>query len=151
MGNGLRSWKAWFGAPQLRDNRKAVRWASPHLAVYYWTGSTPAAHPVGDISTSGVFLFTEERWPTGSVVLLALQRKDLSETNPGCWIAVQSQVVRWGSDGVGLAFVPPGCRICQGWATDAENAANEKNLRIFLSRLFLDDMGQLLAQSEAAP
>jgi hypothetical protein len=146
METGINSLKAWFDKPLARERRRAERWASPELAVYYWTGATPREHPVGDISSSGVYVVTEERWSPGAMVLLTLQRGDLSQTDPDRWIAVQSKVTRWGSDGVGLTFVLPGTRNHRGWASDMENATDRKKLDKFLSKLYQHDKAQLLAK-----
>ncbi len=65
------------------------------------------AHGIRDISSSGLYVVTEERWYPGTLVLMTLQRNDLGEEIAERSIAVQSRAVRWGPDGVGLQFVLP--------------------------------------------
>jgi len=64
-------------------------------------------HGIRDISATGLFLITEERWYPGTVVMMTLQKKGEAIDSPDRSIAVQSQAVRWGEDGVGLQFVLP--------------------------------------------
>src|SRR5208283_4114474 len=98
----LLSWiQNWLSS----DRRRAPRQPMPGLVAYYWTGSTPRAYQIADISISGFYVLTEERWFPGTMVLMTLQRTDSAGKNLDDSIAVQSRVVRWGSDGLGLAFV----------------------------------------------
>jgi len=62
-------------------------------------------HGIRDISSTGLFLVTEERWYPGTVVMMTLQKKGEAINSPDRSIAVQSRAVRWGEDGVGLEFV----------------------------------------------
>jgi hypothetical protein len=78
---------------------------SPWLVAYEWSGSVPKKHDIRDISTTGVYLLTEERWQPGDLISIGLQRKDRPDQNPERGIAVQVKAVRWGQDGVGLSFV----------------------------------------------
>ena len=50
------------------DPRKAPRVKEPGLAAYYWNGAAPVAHGVRDISSSGLYVVTEERWYPGTLV-----------------------------------------------------------------------------------
>jgi uncharacterized membrane protein (UPF0127 family) len=99
-----RSWLQRWWSP---DPRKAPRVQTPGLAAYYWNGSAPVAHGIRDISTTGLYVVTEERWYPGTLVLMTLQRSDTDEDVAERTIAVQSRAVRWGPDGVGLQFVLP--------------------------------------------
>jgi uncharacterized protein len=99
-----RNWLQRWWSP---DPRKAPRTVVPGLAAYYWSGARPAAHGVRDISSSGLYVVTEERWYPGTLVLMTLQRNDVGEEMQERSISVQSRAVRWGPDGVGLQFVLP--------------------------------------------
>ena len=99
-----RNWLERWWSP---DPRKAPRTPAPGLAAYYWNGSAPAAHGIRDISSSGLYVVTEERWYPGTLVLMTLQRTDCGEEVAERTIAVQSRAVRWGPDGVGLQFILP--------------------------------------------
>jgi hypothetical protein len=72
----LRSWFERWWSP---DPRKAPRVKEPGLAAYYWNGAAPVAHGVRDISSSGLYVVTEERWYPGTLVLMTLQRTDHGE------------------------------------------------------------------------
>lgn len=99
-----KSWLERFWSP---DPRRAPRDTSPRLAAYYWTGAAPAAHNIRDISTTGMYVVTEERWYPGTLVLMTLQRTEDGEEVSERSISVLSRAVRWGEDGVGLQFILP--------------------------------------------
>jgi hypothetical protein len=62
---------------------------------------------VKDISATGVYLLTSERWNPGEVVSLTLQRQGPPEKSPDRRITLKTMAVRWGEDGVALSFVLP--------------------------------------------
>jgi len=98
-----RKWSAPSSAPDRRIARRK-RW--PRLVAYDSTGGTLEVHGVKDMSATGLYLITEERWPLGTQVTMTLQRTDGLDADPrNNAIAVQLRVMRWGSDGVGLSFV----------------------------------------------
>jgi hypothetical protein len=117
------------------DRRRAPRQPLPGLVAYYWTGSTPRAYQIADISSSGFYVLTEERWFPGTMVLMTLQRTDSAGKNLDDSIAVQSRVVRWGSDGLGLAFVLSKAVDPNSGESMRENGADKKMLERFLERL----------------
>ncbi|HZB88514.1 MAG TPA: PilZ domain-containing protein [Terracidiphilus sp.] len=126
--SSLRTWlKNWLSS----DRRRARRQPLPGLVAYYWTGSAPRAYQITDISTSGFYLLTEERWFPGTMVLMTLQRTDSDGQNLDDSIAVQSRVVRWGSDGLGLAFVLSTVHA----EMMRERGSDKKTLDRFLARL----------------
>jgi hypothetical protein len=128
----LLSWiQNWLSS----DRRRATRHPLPGLVAYYWTGSTPRAYQIADISSSGFYVLTEERWFPGTVVLMTLQRTDNAGKNLDDSIAVQSRVVRWGSDGLGLAFVLSKALDPNSGESIRENGADKKMLERFLERL----------------
>lgn len=89
------------------ERRRANRQSSPSLAAFFWTGGAPVEHGVRDISSTGLYLVTEERWYPGTLVMITLQKRNEAIDSPDRSIAVQSKAVRWGEDGVGLQFVLP--------------------------------------------
>ncbi len=64
-------------------------------------------HLIRDISATGLYLVTRERWPVGSEVKMSLQRTGSSAQAPPTPVTLQMRVTRWGSDGVGLEFAGP--------------------------------------------
>ncbi|MGO9338083.1 MAG: PilZ domain-containing protein [Terracidiphilus sp.] len=122
-----RGWLERWWSP---DPRKAPRDPAPGLAAYYWTGGPPQAHQVKDISSTGLYVITEERWYPGTLVLMTLQNSEAGEEVKERTICVHSRAVRWGKDGVGLQFV------LQDESGDGSMAAaDRKALDRFLTRL----------------
>jgi len=97
--------RTWLNRWWSPDPRRAPRVQGPGLAAYYWSGGPPQRHAVRDISTTGLYLVTEERWYPGTLILMTLQSQEGGEQNSEQAIAVHSRAVRWGEDGVGLQFV----------------------------------------------
>jgi hypothetical protein len=115
-----------------RERRRANRKSSPQLAAFFWTGAAPVEHSIRDISSTGLFLVTEERWYPGTVVMMTLQKRNEPIDSPDRSIAVQSRAVRWGEDGVGLQFVlPEGPDRKQG-KNLLEDGADRRSLEKFL-------------------
>jgi hypothetical protein len=125
----------WLDRWWSPDPRKAPRVPSPGLAAYYWTGAAPEARSIRDISSTGLYLVTEERWYPGTLILMTLQKTEAGEERTERSIAVHSRAVRWGDDGVGLQFVlknaPPPDRS-KGPLVDA---LSKKELDKFLHQL----------------
>jgi hypothetical protein len=86
------------------DRRKGERQVIPGLVAYFWTGASPKPSQVGNISTEGFYLLTEERWLPGTRILVSLQIVDSASHNVEAMISVPSKVVWIGSDGIGFAF-----------------------------------------------
>jgi hypothetical protein len=137
-----RSWLERWWSPDPRkapEQRKSPRDASSGLAAYYWTGAAPSAHNVKDISSSGLYVITEERWYPGTLVLMTLQRASDSEANIERSISVHSRAVRWGNDGVGLQFVPKDDPIARKGLNELVNGISKKDLDQFLEQLRNDN------------
>ena len=103
----MKSVTSWFKGLSSADRRKAQRLKSPLLVAYYWDGSVPTAHPIQNISSTGFYLLTTERWHQGTVITMTLQRTDIANANatPEGYITVLSKVIRIGEDGVGFEFI----------------------------------------------
>ena len=99
----------WFARSPSKDRRSTERYITPHLAAYYWTGAQASPHRVRDISSTGTYLVTEDRWHPGTLLIITLQKPvTAADTRSSQSIRVQSKVIRSGTDGVGFAFVFPG-------------------------------------------
>jgi Uncharacterized ACR, COG1430 len=127
-----RSWLERWWSP---DPRKAPRDVSPGLAAYYWNGATPKAHGIRDISSSGLYVVTEERWYPGTLILMTLTRTDCGDEVEERSISVQSRAVRWGNDGVGLKFVLPDAEDIKRGHNLLTDGADKKTLDKFLHNL----------------
>jgi hypothetical protein len=106
----MKSVTNWFSFKRLSftEHRKAQRMKGPLLVAYYWNGATPASHEIQNISSTGFYLVTKERWLPGTMVTMTLQRTDTAHGRPGAepHIPVLSKVVRLDEHGVGFTFVP---------------------------------------------
>jgi len=100
-------WKRFMGwlISDPSDRRTASRRPLPSLVAYHWTGGSPQAYQIGNISETGFFLITEERPFPGTIILMTLQRTGSSGDDPSDSIAVHARVIRWGPDGVGLELL----------------------------------------------
>ena len=99
---------SWLARILFHEHRKTERQRAPQLAAYYWNGANAVPHSVRDISSSGAYILTEERWHVGTILMVTLQSTDeYIDVRPPLSISVQSKVVRSGIDGVGLTFLFP--------------------------------------------
>jgi hypothetical protein len=98
-----KSWLQRLLLSEPSDPRKAERVALPWLVAYFFTGARPVAHDIRDISVTGVFVFTEDRWYPGTVVRITLTDK----RNPTAArsLTINAEVIRAADDGVGFQFV----------------------------------------------
>ena len=119
------------------DRRKARRFPLPGLVAYYWTGGKPKRCSIGDISATGLYLFTNERWLPGSMIPMTLQRVGNAGQAPEDWVAVLTQVVRSDTDGRGLAFVFSRFVNVYSGEIPSESVADKKVLERFLKQLKL--------------
>jgi hypothetical protein len=104
----LRLLRWLFQVPASTDRRRGERLPAPDLIAYYWNGGTPKAHQLGNVSQSGLYLLTEERWLPGTFLVMTLQKKRGGEIKSEEISRVESRVVRWGEDGIGFEFVQSG-------------------------------------------
>src|SRR5262245_26144268 len=96
---------AWLnGGPN--HTKRAVRYLSPSIAAYWWDGGTPTPRQLRDISATGAFLYTSERWYPGTILTVTLQkeRQDGKECAASS-ISLPCKVVRHHADGVGVHFM----------------------------------------------
>lgn len=98
-----KSWLERFLSSEPADKRGALREAIPGLNAFFFTGGVPVPHGIRDISETGLYVFTQERWYPGTVIRITLtdQRRPAAERS----FTVNGMVMRWGNDGVGLHFV----------------------------------------------
>ncbi len=99
---GTRSWLTTLLRGDPVDPR-ASREALPGLIAYYFTGGNPVAQEVRDISATGIYIITNERWYPGTVVRVTLTDRDHPTADRT--LTVNAKAIRWGKDGVGLELV----------------------------------------------
>jgi len=127
--------KNWLQRWWSPDPRKAPREPSPGLAAYYWTGGAPQAHNIKDISSSGLYVVTEERWYPGTLILMTLQKTANGEESAERAISVHTRAVRWGKDGVGLQFILPDDKAATNEPSRLADGVDRKELERFLRQL----------------
>ena len=127
--------KSWLQRWWSPDPRKAPRESAHGLAAYYWNGGPPRPYEIKDISATGLFVVTEERWYPGTLVLMKLRRTDGGEESREYSISAQTRAVRWGKDGVGLQFVLTEEAATTGGNGVRYDGANRKELERFLRQL----------------
>jgi hypothetical protein len=133
-----KSWLKRWWSPDPRsapDLRNSPRESPQGLAAYYWTGAAPSAHNIKDISSSGLYVMTEERWYPGTLILMTLKATGDGEDGFEHAIAVHSRAVRWGNDGVGLQFIPQDGPAARNGLNPLVNGVNKRELEQFLERL----------------
>jgi Flp pilus assembly protein TadG len=101
--------RGWL-VQEKEDPRRAPRSMDPEILVYYWDGSAPEGRRIHDISQSGAYICTPERWYPGTIIRLILQRgrtlmREHGAIAPTASVCIPARVVRHGSDGVAVEFI----------------------------------------------
>jgi hypothetical protein len=98
------------------------------------------AHEIQNISSTGFYLLTDERWHLGTIVRMTLQRTDIpnGNTDTDHYISVLSKVIRLGEDGVGFAFVPLETKSSNYVKAPKSEPVGRKALGKFLEQLSLE-------------
>jgi hypothetical protein len=87
------------------DKRVANRHKLPPVIAYLGQLRGSKEYKIGDISVTGFYMITEERWIPGSAFPVTLERTDINADRQS--LTVYSTVVRTGDDGVAFMFLPP--------------------------------------------
>jgi hypothetical protein len=86
------------------DRRRAYRRYVPGMVAHYYTGGAPKPHEVADISMTGFYVLTQDRWMPDTMIQMTLQ-KPCAKGERKQSISVLSKIVRRGTDGVAAEFV----------------------------------------------
>jgi hypothetical protein len=100
-----KNWLQRLLDPDPPEPRKAARATLPYLEAYFWDGGAPMPHKVRDISATGLYVVTEERWYPGTLIQMTLKKTSDSDGKVEATISLMARSNRWGNDGVGLGFV----------------------------------------------
>lgn len=119
------SLKSWIAQAALGNRRIAARQPGLGFAARHWAGETVAVDSIRDISATGVYLVTGERWNPGTPVTLTLHRGGVTGETADEQVTLQARVARTGEDGVGLAFEIPGGLDPQMWVSLVDTAPRE--------------------------
>ncbi len=128
-----RSWLERFLSPDPPDLRKSPRESLPGLAAHFWTGGAPEEHCIRDISPTGLYVVTDERWYPGTVVRMTLT--DSTEPSVERSITVNATAVRWGNDGVGLHLVAQNATDKRRGLPPVVEGVDKKQLERFMDRI----------------
>lgn len=100
----FKQWLNPVAAPT--DRRRDLRRYVPGMVAHYFTGGAPRGHEIADISMTGMYILTEDRWMPGTMIQMTLQ-KPCARGERKQSMNVLSRIVRRGSDGVAIEFVMP--------------------------------------------
>lgn len=139
--------KGWLESFLEPEVERAERRSVDQFASYRWNGTGLVQEAVRDISPTGVYIVTEDRWQPGTLVTLTLQREGPLETNSERRIDVRAKVARCGKDGVGLAFAfaknDPNARQ---WESLSESLIQEAKPESMLSLVRMAEAVSFLSQ-----
>src|ERR1700679_1003004 len=104
MRKSMNDVKRWLLQENPRPPR-ALRVTQPEILVYYWDGAAPEGHGLRDISETGAYILTGERWYEGTIVRIILQERRAAAAGdataaPPVSICIPAQVVGPGDKGV---------------------------------------------------
>ena len=130
----------WLEKLLVPESDRADRRPAANFAAYYWSDGALRQDAVRDISASGAYIYTNERWAVGTIVALTLQNPGPLERSRERRITTRARVVRSGDDGIGLAFLA---------ANDPESRLWESLVENVVSHAKLNDMVGLVRTAEA--
>ena len=111
----LRSWFEKTFPQEQTIQARAERREVPGLEAIHWTGSSPGLDIVKNISSSGMYLVTRERWREGEINPIRLVYPELTDDSPEHQVTIETRTERWGEDGMGLSFILPECMDLWLW------------------------------------
>jgi uncharacterized protein len=136
-GKSAKSQRGWLERwlfPNPAGPRRAGREPVAGLVAHFFTGGAPQAHDIRDISATGLYVVTTERWYPGTVIRMTLSKPDTGQPPSERSITIQARSVRWGNDGVGLQFVVEPSRTPTRGQPSTPDAVDSKRLDHFLKR-----------------
>ena len=108
----------------LLAHRRDLRFLVDELEVVYFTNTQQKHARIKDLSATGLYILTKDRWAPGTSLPLTVKRWRLQEESPQTALRLRAKVVRHGKDGLGLEF-SNGKSNAAAWSSLAEmpNAA----------------------------
>ena len=113
----------WLERLLHADKERADRRPTEDFAAYRWDGTSVREEAVRDVSSTGVFVLTSERWSLGKTVWMTLQRRGQLELNAERRMTAQTKVTRPLADGAGCMFVSVAHPEERAWEELVEHAA----------------------------
>jgi len=142
IGAPPKSWLERWLFPGQAEPRIAERLPAAGLTVHFWTGGLPQAFPVRDISATGLFVETTERWYPGTLIRMTLSKPDPGHEPAQCSIVLHCRAVWCGDDGVGVEFVFEGPKRGSKPIHPSLGPVDAKHLEAFLKRYHRDPENQ---------
>lgn len=87
------------------DRKDMDRTNAPLFVAWHWSTAGVMVDPIRNISETGLYLITNERWPIGATVNLNVEPLLSAGTHHSGQVSTKARVVRWGVDGVDLEFL----------------------------------------------
>jgi len=119
------------------ERRSIIRLLVQGLIVYSGDGETKKPYEVRDVSPTGLYLHTQERWTEGDVVSLVVERKDAAEEEHEKRVRAQLRVVRCDEGGIGLSWSWPEVLEFEPWRRVHTKRLDETDADFFLRELRL--------------
>ena len=116
------------------NQRRAKRYTTPGLVAYYWTGGAPHSYQVGDMSATGLFLLTKERWAPGTLIQMTLQKQGSSSSSEQS-ICLLSELVRFGENGAGFNFILRDYENLTDYGVLGYEVMNRKDVERFMEKI----------------
>lgn len=131
-----RGWlERWLFPEPADPRRKAPRQPVAGLSAHFFTGGAPQAHEIRDISATGLYVVTTERWYPGTLIRMTLSKPNSGQHPSERSITVHAKSVRWGNDGVGLEFVLEASSKTGRYQPSPFDPVDSAHLDSFLKRL----------------
>ncbi|MGA8090752.1 MAG: hypothetical protein WCA10_25990 [Terracidiphilus sp.] len=121
----------------LPERRSIIRLLVQGLTAYAGDGETKKLYEVRDVSPTGLYLRTQERWQPGEVFSLVLQRKDATEAQRERRVTVDLKAVRCDEDGAGFEWLWPEGVELEAWKRVHTKRSDETDADYFLRELRL--------------
>jgi hypothetical protein len=116
----------WLSPDSItKERRGSIRMPTRELVAYAAPEGAPRKFDVGDISSTGILLRTDEQWEPGAKVELTLQRRGPMEQKRDRRMNVQAGAVRLDKNGVALAFELPEGMDLDLWECAAKGKTHE--------------------------
>lgn len=117
--------KDWFKDPPPKKQRMGARQPAPQLVAIHPSHEDVKEDPVKDISATGIYILTDDRWDEGTPVPLTLHRRSIQNEDSEDDFTLPAKTVRSGEDGVALTFDLPKDVDPAAWVSLFEGASRE--------------------------
>jgi hypothetical protein len=119
----MNEWKRRLRKLGYPDTPRAERRIPSGFAARRQGETTSRPATIHDISSTGFYLLTQERWPLGKSIMCTIQIEGRPPAGSDAEFSVEARVVRHDADGIGLSFVLPPAIDPHLWEILIEKAA----------------------------